>query len=81
MQTIVQRYQAETGQSLVLRAENERPQEYQKLFMMLNYVIAQRNAARQSLNDMRKTERNAVLYHGFSNGKTQLVYCQQEMSI
>jgi hypothetical protein len=81
MRTIEQRYQAATGQSLLQRAENEWPQEYHKLFMMLNYVIAERNAARQSLNDMRKTEGNAALYHGFSNGKTQLVYCQQEMSI
>jgi hypothetical protein len=74
-------YRQKTGKFLLRLEKDKWPQEYQKLFMMLNYVIAQRNAARQSLNDMRKTEGNAALYHGFSNGKTQLVYCQQEMSI
>jgi hypothetical protein len=81
MRAIEKRYQAATGQSLLQTEDNKWPQEYQRLYAGLNLLIMQQNAARQSLNDMRKTEGIAALYHGLSNGNTQLVYCQQEMTI
>lgn len=80
MRTIEQRYQAATGQSL-LRAEDKWPPEYRQLFVVLNYVIAERNAARQSLKTMNKSEGNAALHHGLSNGKTSLTYCQPELTL
>ena len=74
-------YRQKTGKFLLRLEKDKWPQEYQKLFMMLNYVIAERNAARTTLKTMNKSEWNADFYDGLSNGKTSLTYCQPELTI